>query len=70
MVALSAFLQIFDPNFLLLLLHVLYFSWFYITYISITDTKSILYLFPLLYIIYELQVYLIVIRTMIVDECL
>ena len=36
LVALSAFLQIFDPNLLLLLLHVLYSSCFYITCISIT----------------------------------
>ena len=68
LVALSAFLQIFDPNLLLLctlLLLILH------NYISITDTISILHLLPLLYIIYyELQVYLIVITTKIVDECL
>ena len=43
LVALFAFLQIFDPNLLLLLLHVLYSSCFYITCISITDTNSILH---------------------------
>ena len=61
LVALSAFLQIFDPNLLPLLLHVLYSSCFYI----LIDAISILHLLPLLYTgvsleaadIYELQIF-------------
>ena len=50
LVALFAFLQTFDPNILLLLLHTMtwcaYFSCVYITYVSIIDATSALRLLP------------------------